>query len=725
MKKKTLLIIALILVAVFVLAGCTANVKGNGEILNGTFESGNFESKNVDKILSDWKVFKDDTLKSAVYSPVFKDVDPNSDDVAFANGKYLELDVSGDYGVYQYRQAIKLEKGVVYKLSYSVNILDNFSNYSSSNKVGMFVGILDGSDNKEFYNSAKTEGWTLRTNYITVDNNGSYTFAAGIGLENDRGARGRARLDNIKIEVVESAPAGIEPVSIASIGTSDGNTAGILYTVFLSLFAVIACVFAYYMIRRNYYKSTLESNLTPSGSSDGDKPILTGKQKAKKIFSSSYFIFTASLIGMFLIRFLLAFFTNGMVGDLTEMGELALRIQDVGLNGVYASTALPIPYGMMYLLGAIGGIADLAGLQASSSGMLMLLRLPQILADLVTFYLIFTLVGKTLGYKQGAIVAGLFAVLPSVFSLSATWGMNASLPLAFIVGAVFCMVSKNYWGTIACFTFAVIFNVYALIMLPVVVLFLAYYMWKEKSVRLYVLLPLAFIGAIVAYYLLALPFTIDFVKAGKFFFVFEKMGTILASNVLMSNSTFSFYAIFALGNNAVTTATKVVTGVLMCVFIVGLSYMYLNSRNRLDWIGVTATSFMVYSFFGVGASMDMALIGTVLMLIYAVMRDDKRLYKSFGIFSTLNFINIGAMVVSCGLLGNLSDFQALYKTDWLYILGSILTLFGMIYYIISLYDIMVNDYTYEIAPMSSFKQEMLDVKSNIGEKFNKVFRIKK
>lgn len=770
MKKKVLILIALILVCLLAFSACSQTIS-----YDGGFE--NYDEKT--NKLKDWKEYKfeaDNEDKNPTYELKYPIIDPNTvEGNTLVTNRYIEVNVSDNYGVYRLSKQVSLKKGLTYKLSYSINIPSDMSGSNSRDYVGAFVGILEAKDQKEFRTNSKTGGWVKKELYITVEANDSYTLAVGIGME-DKGARGKMMLDNVALEQVERAPSGTTVVSIGNSKGSSGIVGGTTYTVLLAILSIFVCYAAYFMIRKLKYKQMVTANFDDDDddsnnggakkrkgetkqapiSDVGETAVAVAKVKTsvkvKQMLTSNYAIFSYILLVVFFLRFIIMSFMDGMADQLEDFAKVALAIPDVGLGGIYEETSLPINFGFMYILAALGGIGNLAELAYDSTGMMMLIRLPFMLGDLISIFLIYSFIGKHVGYKQAAVVAGLFGVLPMIFTASSAWGMLLSITLPMIIGTVILMVNKRMISAIAVFTLSMTMNTLMIVMLPVMITYGVYYsvvvgfMAKRDAKKKDIVMTpsddnkfkaflidnkvgigatVATILSIVLFWALSLPFTYNYVLKGDIFFIFNKAAAAVFTNPLVTNSVFNIYSMLGMGGATAQTSSIAISSIIMVALIGAGVYAWLKSyqKNRLDFILITAFAFIGYSMFGVGVKFEMVVTGIVLLLIYAMMRNDKRIFNIFSIYSLLYFINMGMIMIVSKVFGTDPMYLNLAYNNWLYIVLSVFALLNTIYLFKVMYDIMLTDYNVEIMPLEG---NMLDAAQetakSISTKFNTVFK---
>lgn len=694
MKKTFIAIIAIALIVftAFALVSCT----GNADIKNASFDEFSSDKKfSVDELLN-WNFSEgDNTATRNVEFPLIAQGSDESKELV--TNMYLNMKISSSRSFINLTQKVKLRAKQSYALSFSINIPSTIS--VQSNGYGAFIGF-DEDINFKFANyTAKTSGWERKTIYFNTDASGTYTLIVGLGRDGTAGAQGEVQFDNIKIEALDEFP--IEAVAGTLSGETGSAKGGILaYVIILLLVTIIMIIGAYLLHLRYKYKH--EFGIA---------------EKSKWLAPFMTFLYVMS--GVFIIRFLILALTGGMSSEMSELGDIAFKISDKGMNNIYGTSNTTLPTGMLYWLSLVGAIANAAELSSLSIGTSILIRLPNVLADIIACYLLFLIVSKYRSDREGVVAAGIYGLLPTFFSFTALWGQNTSIALAFMIGMMYFMIEKKYIGVSGMFLGAILFNNYAIILAPIVILYDIYYLIKDKSLMARLSIPIGAVAVVVLIFLLSLPFTINYVSDGNVFIVFKKIMAEFAGNIAVSNSAFGLYGMFGLGGAVSTLASKVITGIIMVIFLSIGAWGYLMHKNRLDLILLSALSMILYSVFGIGARIEMMIMGIVLLMLYAFLREDRRVFGAFNIYAVLSFINIGAILFTSNVFLDANEYTALAGNNWLYILGSILTVFNTIYLLVITYFILFKDKLQYVTPIENYKSYFVTLKNNAKSMFSK------
>ncbi|MFT8871694.1 MAG: glycosyltransferase 87 family protein [Sporolactobacillus sp.] len=168
-----------------------------------------------------------------------------------------------------------------------------------------------------------------------------------------------------------------------------------------------------------------------------------------------------------------------------------------GLTTFYESGNSDYPPLYIYVLAVIGKLAVLPGL---SGGYTWLLKLPAIICDCLTAYLL-QRIGVRLKKPFIGAVAGLFYLLnPAVLLDSTFWGQVDSMFALLVVLAVWLLAEKKVAGAVTVFALSVMMKPQGLIFLPI----LAYALLKQRRMRTMLASAILFIAVIVV---TALPFS--------------------------------------------------------------------------------------------------------------------------------------------------------------------------------------------------------------------------
>ncbi|HZK35204.1 MAG TPA: glycosyltransferase 87 family protein, partial [Bacillota bacterium] len=169
---------------------------------------------------------------------------------------------------------------------------------------------------------------------------------------------------------------------------------------------------------------------------------------------------------------------------------------------IYSNASfLDYPPFYIYILSFIGAVGRLLGFSGGESAYIVLLKLPSILADLATAYILYRLAVKRLAGSWPVAVAALYAFNPAVLIDTAMWGQVDSFLVMLLAAGFYLMDSDRPQLCALPFAAAILTKPQGLILMPVVL----FAFLKRRDVKL-LLKTLAYgIGTTI---ILTLPFMI-------------------------------------------------------------------------------------------------------------------------------------------------------------------------------------------------------------------------
>ncbi|MDE6967459.1 MAG: hypothetical protein K2P12_02265, partial [Clostridia bacterium] len=497
-------------------------------IANGGFEKLTSDKKGFEN----WEYSymdkdKEDTANSnknglQVYSfPV------GSEDVKDHGSHYIIIE-SKNYGVAHLKTSVKLYAGQKYLFKFQYNVSSSLKTESGDNDaIGVYLGFLE---DKKFSaienNTSTTSGWITREIYFQPSVTAKYTMVVGIGREDLGGATGKVEFDNLSVKAIKDVPEGENVLKLTpGSAVSDNEAGGVAYTVILTIFAIVLVVGAYYLIRLLQKRNKHIDNAPLfDDDNDGGAPKEVNAVKVKKsfkeffapdnlkqTFTSPLAVFIYTLVGAFIIRFILVLTVFGMGDTMIEYGKIGLIIAEDGMSKLYNIHNTNLPTGWLYLLSIFGLIGKALDFTEKSVGMSMLIRIPNIIADIAVCYMIYKMIANNYNYKYSSVIAGTYALLPAMFTASVAWGANISISIAFLIAMLSCMLEKKHLFVPIWFTLGLLFNNFMLIALPVVIGYEIFYCVKDKKAIINIVI--ASVLSFVVFYCLAIPFGAAYFKA--------------------------------------------------------------------------------------------------------------------------------------------------------------------------------------------------------------------
>lgn len=717
----TVLAIMCITLLVCVLSGCTKKYENMLNTDDGIFRYETLKELKKEWILKTKDSITDDTKVFTMNAD--KDADKYS----------VEINTS-DSGWAYIGQRIKLDAGQYYHIKYNVDISKLAAYTAGTANDGVFVSFIEDEDFNYHKGENQIDEAKLDSMQISTGDSGerNYTFKAKttcyatialrVGTEKNP-TTANVTIRNFSVERIlakDSTQKGYHDLgSFSSDYYGIKSDFNVFYIVIGAIAIALICYFAYFAFQRHLHLSN---------------PNVNGYNGFLAKIADSKFIGVLIVAG---IAALVQIVTNvistavaashnhSIMGyNLEGLTTQAMFIakygpKDMGLYlSEYASkntlthlapSSSALQLYLLGLAGLFGKIFEKAG--GSYYATMFFIRFACTLADIGTVILIYNLVKKSVGNVGGMVIAGMYAVLPVVFATSSVWGYLDSVTVFLIVLTVSFMLKNYYVPTAITFFVACMFSMTALFLAPIVLLYtiMQCVLNKKNIIPASIILVLSFF----VFYAINVPFDYNYITDGKPFYCFTKAWNELYKSALYSRNAFNFQTI--LGNNftAISTASIVVT-IIFILFLLGLiAFAYFKFKNRMNLV-LMGTAFINMLFvFGNNMNPVSMYVSLALMLIYAALNKEKRIFFSFAAFSVLTFINVSYAELfveytstAIGIMG---------KTPTMYVF-TVFELLLVLYYIYIVYDIVATRKVRRIQPMPLNYGEWLH---NLGKRIKK------
>lgn len=320
------------------------------------------------------------------------------------------------------------------------------------------------------------------------------------------------------------------------------------------------------------------------------------KKKVKiQLGNEKFLILTLLGVGLFL-RISLAAVINGHPFDLNLFKNWATTAAD-NLSQVYQGrNASDYPPLYIYVLFLIGKIESLPLL---SPYFTLLLKLPSIIADIATAFLLYRLAKKRFSLEISLLIGTFYTFNPAIWLNSTVWGQVDSFFSLLVVLAVALLSEKKIGLASILFTSAVLMKPQGIIFLPV----LFFELVRRKSVQ-------SWIKVVGASLLTALVIVLPFSLHTQGLWIFKLFASTLGEYPYASVNAFNFFSL--LGKNYASD-----TGLLL-----GVSY---HSWGMLAIVLITSTAWLLYI---KGKSKDYA-AAAALLLIVGVFTFSTRMHERY------------------------------------------------------------------------------------------------
>lgn len=219
-------------------------------------------------------------------------------------------------------------------------------------------------------------------------------------------------------------------------------------------------------------------------------------------------VFVTAMIVAFILRVVIGGLYHGQEADMNCFIAWADMAYKDGLSNFYTSPSFTdYPPGYIYILYVIGWIRSVFNIAWNSVTSDILTKMPAMLADLGTGYLIYRVASKKFKELGAALLSMLYLFCPLVILDSAVWGQTDSVFTLFVVLTCYLVSQKKLIPSYFVFAIAILIKPQSVIFTPILIygiidqVFLEDFQWKKFFKNLILgLLAIAMIG------LLMMPF---------------------------------------------------------------------------------------------------------------------------------------------------------------------------------------------------------------------------
>lgn len=482
----------------------------------------------------------------------------------------------------------------------------NMSSYSSSNSHGFRGGQAPDNQIQNSprprtnppvagfpkNNSGNYQGGT--SNSVNNNNNGQHSVKNFTGgFRNNRDGRGFNRGANNQIGG-QSYDSG----SIAST-TNSGVSKGILIFAVLFLVMVIGASISIF------------------------------KKKIKTMCENKKIIVIFILAIGFLLRLAAATLMNGHndINLFKSWAETAAK----DFAHIY-SNGSNIDYPPLYLY-ILAGIGKLANISLLNKYYILFLKLPAILADIISAYLIYRLSEKYLRPTYSLLLASFYLFNPAVFINSTFWGQVDSFFTLLLILAVYFMSENKIPWTSVFFTLAVLMKPQGIIFLPI----LFFELVNQRDIKNFIK---AGLSAVATTAIIILPFSLN----NGITWIFKLYTGTVNEYPYGSVNAFNFFGLlganFKLDNIKLGPLSYHSWGMLFIVLITAFCwFIYIKGKNLK--LGFAAALLLITGVFTFSTSMHERYLFPAValsMLAFIYLKDIRLLFISMG-YSITVFVN--------------------------------------------------------------------------------------
>ena len=402
---------------------------------------------------------------------------------------------------------------------------------------------------------------------------------------------------------------------------------------------------------------------------------LIGKKKVTIQLSNRKILILAILGVGFLLRISLATMITGHPFDLNTFRNWATTAANnfsQFYQGHNASDYPPLYIYVLFLIGKIGSLSTL------SPYFTLLLKLPSIVADIATSFLIYKVARKYLSLEISILLAAFYTFNPAIFINSTIWGQVDSFFTLIIVSAIVLLSEKKISLATILFTSAVLMKPQGIIFLPV----LFFEVIRQKTLKTWLKV---FISALVTAVVIVLPFSLN----TNGLWIFNLFAGTLAEYPYASVNAFNFLSL--LGANFVKDAGTLLVlsyhnwGLIAIVMITASSwFLFIKGKSRV--YASAAALLLIDGVFTFSTRMHERYLfpAVALSIITYIYLRDKRLMLLAAGYSTTIYVNTHYV-----LYETLSGINSVSYSPIL-IVTSLMNVLLFVYLLKVLYDIAIS-----------------------------------
>ncbi|MBE5731516.1 MAG: hypothetical protein E7353_00645 [Clostridiales bacterium] len=481
-----------------------------------------------------------------------------------------------------------------------------------------------------------------------------------------------------------------------------------------------------------------------------------GKEKGANVLK----LLVVVLVIGFLVRILLSIAVLGHKIDFRYVIQNTLEDPDYRVGDATEPPSLRLYPFTYYAISMFASPLLNAGLSYDNVIVNMFIKMPFMIADIVTAFLMYRAGKRFVNEYVGVILASLVCFCPIFLFASSLWGSIVCLLIPIFLGAFLCLVEKKYIPAILIADLALITAKEGMIILPVM---FAYFLivWiksvydyakgnkasttknvksttsnyntfvkkQKESLLNIVLIPLTAVLGQVLIYLIALPYLEPIKNLGSTYADFVELFFIMPirDSWYFGENALNIYAVFGFNTERVVSKmNQMLIAVIFAVFIAiitGIVYFIKKNRAVVLAFGTYAIFTVCTYFVGFTALSIIPVLG--MLLLSFVTTKDKRFFRSFCVTVILLIILVSIIYVKAGYYNtlHLSQLGSDYTGGtWLnvgsfkvvMIILSVLQVLNHIYLTFTTFDITINNrvrkFTLDEAP--TFKKVMKEVFTN-------------
>lgn len=318
----------------------------------------------------------------------------------------------------------------------------------------------------------------------------------------------------------------------------------------------------------------------------------------------------------------------------------------LGLGAFYNGTGfVDYPPGYIYVLYITGFIADVFNIDSSSVLYNFMLKLPSMVADILTAWIIYKFAKTKVSENKAVLLCGIYAFNPLVYLTSTLWGQVDSVFALFAVIAFILLYNKKHVASACVYAVALLIKPQALVLFPVYIFYIISFIKNEGWQAVKTALLSAVSGAAV-FFALLIPFS----TGRGFSWIFELYYNTLSSYPYATLNAPNLYGMLGangveISGNVLYSAGSVLCIIAICAFA---AFVYFKKNS------------------GIFASATVLVSG---MYILATKMHERYIFPVFALVIIMTAITNKKYPVVTGAIFSLTTFAACGRVLYLSISG--------------------------------------------------------
>lgn len=412
-----------------------------------------------------------------------------------------------------------------------------------------------------------------------------------------------------------------------------------------------------------------------------------------------------------LVRFIISPFTSGFSSDLALFKYWGFTMSDDPLNFYEIASSCDYPPLYMYLLGWFSMIGRFFGVGTDTALFVLLIKLPPIIADILSGFLIYKLCGH-LKIKDNwrIFFAALYVFNPMVILDSTIWGQVDSVWALAVLMGIYLVVREKYILSAFVLTLSIMIKPQGLFVCPVLIFAVV----KRKDIVRFLLCAVTVVATLL---ITTLPYTI---KYGPLWIFNLLLGTASGYEYASVNS-FNFYTL--LGLNWVRDSKKFlglsyftwgVIAVAVVFLLVAIIYFRMRKKyTQLPYLAALMFSVWIVVFF-VRMHERYMFPAIIFSLILAVLDNSKFMFKIYALITTTSFFNSLIILARYNTTKDIRHFNHVPEVMIISALNILISILIGIYAFIKMKDISCDQELYPVSPQDNVINNNLSTIENIN-----------